>query len=83
MHVGGALVEDALCLNGRREWMCFVALLITHRGLEGTNPCYKQQEGNSASQKRSLNVSVSCLRRVYLVLRNQVLLAEFILANEQ
>lgn len=83
MHVGGALVEDALCLNGRREWMCSVAVLITHRGLEGANPCYEQQEGNSASQKRTLSASVSCLRRVYLVLRNQVLLAEFILASEQ
>lgn len=51
----------------------FAAVLITHRGQEGANPCNEQQEGNSVSQKRTLDASVACLCHVYLVLRNQVL----------
>jgi hypothetical protein len=61
----------------------FVAVLITHMGLEGANPCYEQQEGNSVAQERILSVRMSCLCHVYLVLKNYVLLAEFIVVSEQ
>lgn len=66
----------------RMDGCVFVVQLITHMGLEGANPCCEQQEGNSVSQRRILSVSMSSLCHVYLVLKNYVSLADFIVASE-
>lgn len=41
---------DALCLRGRRGWICLCGCVYNTVGPEGTGSCYKWQEGTSVSR---------------------------------